>query len=104
MEFTFEWIFEFMLSFILPFVIAYDFYRKHAMHKTYLDIFCRKSMPVAFVAGLSGLLILYLLQIHNLSCSQKYVYRCFGFMAVMYVVVGYLVGFIFVVFGKRTKS
>ena len=98
---------ELFFSFGMPFAFAYDIYRRLGMHKAYWDMFCRESMRVGLVAGLIGSLIICILQIFfdfYKNNGEEDFLRHYGFTTVLYIGIGCLVGFVFVIFEKRRKQ
>ena len=99
---------EFMFSFIMPFVVAHGFYLQHGMQKKHWDMFCRESMRVGLVAGLTSFFIFCVLQIYYNFYSEESgvgdLVSGYILATILYFGVGYFVGFIFVIFGKRRKQ
>lgn len=99
---------ELFFSFGMPFAFAYDFYRRLGMHKAYWDMFCRKSMNVGLVAGLTGFLVFFVLYtFFNVYAENddigKYV-NDYYLTTILYIGIGFLVGFVFIIFEKRRKQ
>ena len=99
---------EFFFSFGIPFAFAHGFYRKHGINKADVGMFCRKSMHVGLVAGLTSFLAFCLLQtffdIYAKDSGPGDFVGYYGLTTVLYLGTGYLVGFIFIIFEKRENN